>query len=523
MKYLILLLADWYKIGHPFQYPKGTTKVYSNFTSRKSRIPGLDKIIFFGLLYFIKRYLIKEFNETFFKLPLEEVLFKYKRRVRNSLPNELPNYDHIIALHNLQYLPICIKAVPEGTLVNMKVPSVVIYNTHDDFGWLPNFLETLLSLIIWKPSTSATIAKQYRDLLVKFARLTVTEKGDISFVNWQGHDFSMRGMDSVEGACTSGAGHLLSFWGTDTIPAIDFLEEYYNANSDVELIGGSIPATEHSVMCMGGKESEIETIRRLIVDVYPSGPVAIVSDTWDYFKTISQHALTLKAEIVARNGKVVFRPDSGVPEHIVAGYRDSEVNLLENGTYVVVSGPNTGTIIGEVEKQGSIEVLWNIFGGTTTDQGYKLLDEHVGCIYGDSITMEVATSILTRLQEKGFASFNMVFGIGSFTYQYNTRDTFGFAMKATAGVVEGEVREIFKDPITDDGTKKSAKGYLRVDKIEETEMNAEGDLMVTDYNLRLTDQISWEDQEGGLLGKVFEDGVLLREQSLSEIRNLINN
>lgn len=523
MNYLVLLLADWYKIGHPFQYPDGIKFVYSNLTSRKSRIPGVSRMIFFGLLYFIKFYLMKKFKETFFDVPLEEVLRVYRRRVKNSLPHELPNYDHIIALHKLGYLPIVIKAVPEGTMIDMKVPSVVIYNTLPEFGWLPNFLETLMSLVTWKPCTSATIARQYYDTLVKFARKTVSRFGDISFVKWQGHDFSMRGMDSIEGACTSGAGHLLSFFGTDTIPAIDFLEEFYNANSDIEMVGGSIPATEHSVMCAGGKETEIETFRRLITKVYPAGPVGIVSDTWDYFNTISVIANDLKPEIMARDGKVVFRPDSGVPEHIIAGYRASEVEALENGKYVVVSGLNSGKIISDTERKGTVQILWDIFGGTKTEEGYKLLDSHVGCIYGDSITNDVAIAILTRLEEEGFASFNVVFGIGSFTYQYNTRDTFGIAMKATAAVVGDEFRELFKDPITDDGTKKSAKGYLLVEKIEETEMNSKGELEVVGYSTRLTDQVSWEEQEKGLLQIVFEDGKLVKDTSLAEIRQLLES
>jgi nicotinamide phosphoribosyltransferase len=529
--------CDFYKVGHVFQYPDHTTLVYTNFTPRKSRIEGVEEMVFFGANYLIKEYFIRQFNETFFRIDKEEAIRKYARRMRTSLFSDLQSYKHLEDLHDLQYLPIRVKAVPEGTLVGMRVPCLTITNTRPEFYWLPNFLETIISTTLWQPCTSATIARQYRRLLVKAARETVTKTGDISFVNWQGHDFSYRGMGSNETACTSGAGHLTSFWGTDTIPAIDFLEEYYNIDAEKEIIGGSVPATEHSVMCMGGKGDEIETFRRLITKVYPSGIVSIVSDTWDFWKVINEYAPALKTEILNRSGapfnKVVFRPDSGVPYHIIAGYRDSEVKKIDAGKYVVVLGPNMGKVISEVEKMGTIEVLWNHFGGTTTEQGYKLLDSHVGCIYGDSITLSICREILERLEEKGFASFNMVFGIGSFTYQYNTRDTFGIAMKATYGEVLvpdpdaneadeqqfiKECREIYKDPVTDDGTKKSAKGLIQVNEAIRYTPDSYGKLHKNGYVLTMRDQVSWKEEEGGILETIFEDGKLIRDTKFSEVR-----
>lgn len=529
---IALLLCDAYKLGHIVQYPENTVRVYSNFTPRKSRINGIEKVVFFGLQYFIKEYLLDYFKTNFFDLTLDQVIGTYKRRIRTTLGSDLPSYDHIKALHDLQYIPVVIKAVPEGTFVNMRVPAVTIYNTLPEFYWLPNFLETLLSVVIWQPTTSATIAHEYKKLLTEFARKTVTKTGDISTVNWQGHDFSMRGMGSFETSVTSGMAHLTSFWGTDTIPAIDGLEWYYGADADKEIVGGSVPATEHSVMCMGTKGDEIETFRRLITKVYPSGIVSIVSDTWDYFQVIDEFAPALKKEILSRTGapvnKVVFRPDSGVPHHIIAGYRNSEVSSIGDGNFMVLSGPNAGKTISTREKMGTIEILWKHFGGTITEEGYKLLDEHVGCIYGDSITIDICREILSRLAEKGFASFNMVFGIGSFTYQFNTRDTFGFAMKATYGEIATswlesmppkvdtyEPREIYKDPITDDGTKKSARGLIRVDKVDNPNC-PEG------YDLVLTDQVSWEEEGKGILMEVFRDGALLVETSLAEIRDRLS-
>jgi nicotinamide phosphoribosyltransferase len=527
--------CDFYKVGHIFQYPDNTTLVYTNFTPRKSRIKDVERMMFVGLTYFIKEYLLKQFNESFFNIPKEEAVRKYSRRMRTSLFSDLKSYEHIEKLHDLGYLPVKIKAVPEGTLVDMRVPCLTITNTLPDFFWLPNFLETIISSTLWQPCTSATIAHEYRKLLTRFARETVTETGDISFVNWQGHDFSERGMVH-EAACLSGFGHLVNFWGTDTIAAIDFAEDYYNADADKELIGGSVPATEHSVMCMGGKTDEINTFRRLITQVYPSGIVSIVSDTWDYWKVINEYAPALKTEIMSRTGapynKVVFRPDSGVPQHIIAGYRDEEVRRVNAGEYEVVSGPNMGKVISEVERKGTIQVLWEHFGGTTTEQGYKLLDSHVGCIYGDSITLDICREILQRLKDSGFSSFNMVFGIGSFTYQYNTRDTFGIAMKATYGeVLEDDSnesdeqpllvakgREIYKDPKTDDGTKKSAKGLIQVRKQDVFSVNSLGELQPTDYELVMKDQVSWKEEGEGLLETVFEDGRLIRDERLSDIR-----
>lgn len=473
------LLTDYYKVGHVFQYPKNTTLVYSNLTPRSSRIPNTDEMVFFGLQYFIKEYLQTYLNDNFFQQPKEKVINEYKRRIVTSLGDHLPTYQHLEALHDLGYLPVEIKALPEGSLVPMRVPCLTIVNTRPEFYWLTNFLESILSAIIWQPCTSATIAFQYRKLLNNYA----IETGmPLEFVQWQGHDFSFRGLSSLESAVTSGMAHLLSFTGTDTIPAIDALEAYYNANADDELIGGSVAATEHSVMCSGSKDGELETFNRLITEVYPSGIVSIVSDTWDLWKVCTDYVAALKEKILARNGKVVIRPDSGDPVKIICGDPDGKT---------------------AAERKGVVELLWDVFGGTVTNKGYKLLDGHIGAIYGDSINLQRAEAICEGLKQKGFAS-QCVFGIGSFTYQYNTRDTFGMAMKATYVEVNGEGREIFKNPITDDGTKKSATGLLQVKKENEKYV--------------LYDQASWEQEKESELKTVFKDGKLVRDFSLREIR-----
>ena len=489
-----IIACDFYKTAHKFQYPEGTEYVYSNFTARSSKLATTlpdtfnEKIVFFGLQGFIQWFLIDTFNEGFFNKNQEEVINEYSRHMTNALGGL--DVTHITALHKLGYLPLVIKALPEGSLVNIKVPVLTVASTHEDFFWLPNYIESVMSSELWKPCTTATTAYQYRKLLGKFAEATGANK---DFILWQGHDFSFRGLSGVHDAASSGAGHLLSFLGTDTIPAIDYLETFYKGKET--FVGGSVPASEHSVMCLAGQEDEIGTFKRLITEVHPTGVVSIVSDSWDYWKVITEYAKELKDVIESRQvnslglAKVVFRPDSGDPSNIICGTKLSDGNTPE--------------------EKGSVECLWEIFGGSINAAGYKELNPRVGLIYGDSITLARAQDILQRLQMKGFASSNIVFGIGSFTYQYQTRDSYGFAMKATYGIVNGEPIEIFKNPKTDSGIKKSAKGLLRVEK--------EGDDFV------LYDQQTPEQEAKGLLTEVFRNGKVTVIQSLEEIRQRLNN
>jgi len=485
MKQNPLTAIDFYKAGHRQQYPAGTTMVYSNFTARSDKLKNIPdrlwcgKVKFFGLQYFIKEYLIETWNEGFFKRPKAEVVAVYKRRMDTSLGVDSVPVDHIEALHDLGYLPLAIHALPEGCLVPIKVPVLTIYNTHPDFFWLTNYIESVMSCYLWKPITSATMAHHYRLLLDGFAEQTGADK---AFVPFQAHDFSFRGMSTPMDAALSGAAHMTCFVGTDCVPGIDLLEEYYGADCTGELVGCSVPATEHSVMCMGGKETEVKTFHRLITEIYPKGIVSIVSDTWDFWKVITDYSVALKSEIMSRDGKVVFRPDSGDPIKIICG--DIEGETIE-------------------ERRGAVECLWEIFGGMVNDKGFKVLDSHVGLIYGDSITLDRANSILAGLMAKGFASSNVVFGVGSYTYQYTTRDTFGFAVKSTYGEINGKGVEIYKDPITDNGVKKSARGVVRV-------VNSNG-------AYALYDQQEFAHIDCAL-EPVFIDGKLLRNQTLGEIR-----
>jgi nicotinamide phosphoribosyltransferase len=559
--------CDFYKVGHKDMYPKGTTMIYSNFTPRSNRLaPSAtakkpEKILWYGLQGFIKSFLMEAFHYGFFAKPKAVVIAEYKRRMDMSLGKGLVGVEHIAALHDLGYLPIEIKALPEGSLVDMKVPVLTIKNTLPEFFWLTNYLETALSAELWKPTTTATTAFEYRKILTKYAKET---GAPLDFVLWQGHDFSYRGLSGLNDAA-SASGHLPSFLGTDTIPAMDYVEAFYDGLNT--FIGGSVPATEHSVMCAGGKESEIETFRRLITEVCPSGVVSIVSDTWDFWHVITEMAAELKPEIMARTpnaiglNKVVFRPDSGDPVEIICGLEIPVVDSLEEAeelvqdfaysensdltahecgdtsyskiievlgkcykvtvfpewnrhdkTYYYIDGwglPMFEKVVLTPEQKGAVQCLWDTFGGTINAEGFKMLDAHVGLIYGDSITLERADQILSRLKAKGFASSNVVFGIGSYTYQYVTRDSFGFAMKATYAEVDGVGSELFKDPATDNGTKKSAKGLLRVE--------------FEDGKFVLYDQQTKEQEAQGCLQTVFKDGKLVKQTSLEEIRNLVNS
>ena len=493
MKYLnAALLADFYKLSHRLMYPTGTTTVYSTWTPRASRVTGVDQVVNFGTQAFLIR-LQSIFEDNFFSCPKEEVLAEYARIVKHTLGVANPDTKHLEELHDLGYLPLSIRALPEGAVVPLRVPTMTVENTDPRFFWLTNYVETLASCELWQASTSATIAREYRKILDKYAMETV---GNTDFVQFQGHDFSMRGMSSLESAVLSGMGHLTQFAGTDTVPAIQGAEHFYGANVEKELVGTSIPATEHSIQCAYG--DDMAYLNRMITEVHPVGMVSVVSDGYDFWDVIGRVLPALKDKILARDGKLVIRPDSGDPVKIICGDDDAPY--------------------GSLEQKGAVEALWEIFGGTYSNKtnnrssdNYKLLNSHIGLIYGDAITLRRAEEICERLKKKGFASTNVVFGIGSYTYQYNTRDTFGYAMKSTLCVVNNEERQIFKNPKTDDGTKKSQKGRVAVFKGSDTYVFVDG--------FKLNDEIP-----GNQLKEVFRDGKLVgKSHTFEEIRARLRN
>ena len=480
-------LIDGYKLDHRRQFPAKTEVVYSNWTPRDSRTDETE-VVFFGLQYFLDKFLTQEWAPFFATdwRDLQDVLDKYTRRVDGYLGPNTVGQEHLRALWELGYMPLEFKALPEGSAVTIRTPMLTVENTHPDFAWLVNYFETLMSSALWMPCTSATTAFSLRKVLEKFADLT---GADPAFIDWQGHDFSFRGMPGVEAAAMSGAGHLLSFTGTDTIPAIDWLEEFYEGGDT--FVGGSVAATEHSVMCAGGDANERDTFLRLL-DLYPAGIVSVVSDTWDLWNVLTNIVPSLKAEILGREGKLVIRPDSGDPVKIIVGDPDAP--------------------IGSPAFRGVIELLWETFGGTVTDKGYRLLDSHIGAIYGDSINHDRMERILQGLADKGFASSNMVFGVGSYSYQFVTRDTYGFAMKSTWVQIDGQGMPIFKDPVTDSGMKKSAKGRIAV-------INSGTDERPV---YTLVDGVEkGQEVPGDCLQTVWKNGGFVKTYSLSEIRETV--
>ena len=895
MKYNPMLLTDFYKISHYLMAEKGIEKTYSTFTPRGSRIKDIDQVVFFGLQGFIKEYLIEYFNDNFFNRKKEEVVGEYKRIIKHTLGDNCADTLHIEALHDLGYLPIKIRAIKEGTLVPVKVPTFTIESTIDEFHWLTNFLETLKSASNWKVITTTTIVKKYRDICEKWAEKTCDSK---EHIKWQCHNFSYRGMAGNEDAITTGAGHLLFFTGTDTIPSICYLEKYYNANVEKELVGASVLAcydekteiltekgwvlfknlergikvaqynfdgtiefiipseyyemdnntelihfkstgygytdimvtpnhrmirrrksdkeiqffeaddqkyhykkgygtknelivsgfkkygeknkltdierlkiafqadgsfpshsedysgiitgcnmpirfsikkerkykrlieildktgyeytqnkydngyysiwikskeefvkdlswvelneinyewcrefidelkhwdghkssentisfssinkscidivcaiaslcgykshissvkdkredsdrkelftiildktkdsvsgrniikskvkyngkvycvsvptkmlvvrrnnrvcicgnSEHGIQCQ--YEDDLKYYKRLINEVAPEGIISIVSDGYDYWNVIGNIIPTLKEDIMKRNGKIVPRPDSGDPVDIICGsviiedftnnkycktlddcivtmkeyLVEEERNETPHGEYgadkkegyfkynnkiykIIVEFEwnrydkqyyyidYTQIISCEeveltIEQKGSIESLWETFGGTINSKGYKVLDPHIGLIYGESITPERAEIIFDRLERKGFSSENIVFGIGSYSLGYYSRDTFNIAVKSTHVVINGEEKMIYKNPKTDkDKIKKSQKGRVVVIKNPVTkEIECVDGLTIAQQELFKADD---------LLEEVFVDGKLLREDSLTDIRERV--
>ena len=490
----VLLRCDGYKVDHRRQYPVKTEYVYSNWTPRGSRIDGIDEVVFVGLQRFIDKF-ITEAWAPFFACTIEEineVCAEYERQMLAYLgPNDVGSA-HFKALWLHGKMPLRFCAFPEGSLVPIRVPMLTVENTHEDFGWLVNYFETLMSSEMWLACTSATTARRLRQHLEGFARLTGSP---IEFVDWQGHDFSFRGMQGLEAAKASGLGHLLYFTGTDTLPAIDVVRRYYSGYPEGYLIGGSVPATEHSVMCAGGEDNEYDTFLRLL-EMYPAGILSVVSDTWDLWNVVTSVVTRLKSEILGRDGKLVIRPDSGDPVKIICGDPDA--------------------VPGTPAFKGAVECLWDVFGGTTSPEGYRVLDSHIGCIYGDSITDERAVAIQDGLAAKGFASANIVLGVGSFNYTYVTRDTFGFAMKATWCQINGVGHDIFKDPITDNGLKKSAKGRLAV--LAPRAEFREGHFTGQYDGIYLVSQATPEKEARSLLRPVWENGQWLRKESFDVIR-----
>lgn len=441
------LLADFYKVGHPEQLPPGITWAASSWIPRKARDPEVNEAVVFGWNYFFKEYLLGRFESEFFQRPERSVIDEYRAVQHDCLGIEKPNPQHIVNLHNLGYMPLEYRTIPEGTVLPMNTPHGVVSSTHPEFAWLPQYLETTQSNATWRMSTNAGMARRYRKQCMHWARQA--GERDFGFVDWQCHDFSYRGMSGTEDAEVSGMAHLLSFSGTDTVPAILAARDYYGAPLTV---GGSVPATEHWVMCawiasvLDG-DGELEGYRELLQNRYPNGIVSIVSDTRDLWDVLTEIVPQLRETILSRKGNTVFRPDSGDPSNIVCG-----------------DPQHIGVVGKERETLGALRILAREL-GTIERSGMLPLIHNAGSIYGDSITLERNYDILKRIvTELHMSPYNQVFGVGSFTYAYNTRDTLGWKLAPAAMIFNGELRPLQKKPATDSGAKHSYKGLVVVDE-----------------------------------------------------------
>lgn len=483
-----MLLIDFYKAVHAEMLPKNITKSVSYFTPRMSRVKRWDKVVMFGLQGFIKTYLIDYFNEEFFDKPFEEIIYEYKRIMDASLGKDAYKIDKIESLHKLGYLPIEIVALPEGTIVPMHVPMFGITNTHKDFAWLPQSLESLISAEMWHPMLAATVGMTYRGIVNHYYDLTCEDNIPRSKALGA---FDFRGEECLESAVKAGAGWCLSFLNTATVPTIPYLEKNYFCDCTKESVAYGSPSTEHSVMCSNYAVDgdEITLLRRLLTEIYPNTSFSAVLDSYDYWNIIDNILPQLKTEIMNHNGCMLMRGDSG--------------DCVEVVTKTVFK-------------------LWEEFGGTVNSKGYKVLDPHVKAIYGDSITVQRCEEIYKILMENGFACSNVALGVGSFSFQCIeedgflkpfTRDTFSSCIKATYCEIDGKPFPIFKNP-KDGGFKKSQKGCCRV-------------YTRCDGSIYYEDELTWEQADDyekrvNMLIPVFKDGELLKEQSLKEIRDRLH-
>jgi nicotinamide phosphoribosyltransferase len=431
------------------QYPVGTTGVYSYIESRGGRY---DRTVFFGLQAFIKEYLLEPITQADIEIA-EEIL------TAHGEPFNRQGWQYILDKHG-GFLPVVIRAVPEGTVVPVKNVLATIENTDPECFWLTTWLETALLRAIWYPTTVATQSWHIRQLILNYLEKT----GDPSLIDFKLHDFGARGVSSMESAGVGGAAHLIPFMGTDNITAILFAREFYNAG----IAGFSIPAAEHSTITSWGRDGEVKAYENMVKQFGKSGSIfAVVSDSYDIFNAASKlWGEELRQKVIDSGATLVIRPDSGDPV--------------------------------DVNKK-LIQILDSKFGSTMNSKGYKVLN-YVRIIQGDGINYQSIDDILTALTELGYSADNIAFGMGGALLQQVDRDTQKFAMKASAVKINGEWRPIYKDPITDKG-KVSKAGRVTLYK---------------NFNGQYHSAV--EDWPEDCLETVFKNGQLITEYTFDQIR-----
>ncbi|KAG8466739.1 hypothetical protein KFE25_008118 [Diacronema lutheri] len=456
----IMLLSDSYKTSHWRQYPPGTTTVYSYFESRGGKFA---EVTFFGLQYILKRYLTGVVV-TAAKIDAAEKIINAHMGQGEMKHFNRAGWEHIVKKHGGR-LPIVIKALPEGMTVPVKNVLMTVENTDPECFWLSNYLETLL-VQVWYPMTVCTQSREQKKVLADYFQRTGCEVSSPFSLGFQLNDFGTRGVSSMETAALGGAAHLVNFLGSDNMPANVFAAHYYGAKGPA---GFSIPAAEHSTITSWQRDGEVDAYRNMLTQ-YPTGTVAVVSDSYDIFNAVSNlWGGELKEMIVKRDGRLVIRPDSGDPPKIV-------VQVLE--------------------------LLGKAFGTTTNAKGYKVLPPCVRVIQGDGVSYESLGVILESMAKAKWAAENVAFGSGGALLQKMDRDTQKCAFKCCEAVVNGKAVPVYKDPITDPG-KQSKKGHLRLIKERTGKVTTLTDGLGTDAD--------------DLLVEVYRDGAMKREWTWEEV------
>lgn len=487
-----MLLCDTYKAVHNLMYPENLETLVSYLVPRKSYFekPENQKMVWFGLQAFIKQYLVDYFNKNFFEKSEDEIVETYTKAMDVQLDGAY-KLDHIIDLHRLGYLPLKINALPEGSKVNMGVPCIELTNTIIGYAWLVQWVECLLQVELWKICNDATIG----DMYYRLAKYWYDKNADADLDPRNAFsNFDMRGDDCLEVAPRTAAAWLLSSNKTSTVPSLPFIDKYYMANTSYNRIGVGAISTEHSVIsCANAIGMDEEALlKKFLTDTFKDKSFSFLGDTYDYWNIVNNIVPNCKKEILAHNGKLLIRPDSG--------------DMLE-------------ITIGTIQK------FWDVFGGTINSKGYKVLDPHIGLIYGDGCTLNQLRKIWKKLDEMGFAANNVVFGIGAFCFKavfegdklvVNTRDMYGCAMKATYGVVGGKEIFIYKDPKTDTNKlKKSHKGLIFVEKTEDGFKATDG------FNFEKF--LEYGEDHVNAMVTFFKDGRITYEERFLDIRKRLAN
>ena len=452
----ICTLTDSYKLGHWQQYPKGTTKVYSYLEARNGA--RYDETVFFGLQPLLRQLAGSVVNSM--DVRKAQVLADAHFGNANIFGQE--RWWHILHEHS-GVLPLEIKAVPEGTPVSNGNVLMTVENTDPKCYWLTNHIESFLTHV-WYPSTVASLSRQVKKICEGYLDTTSVRDGRTKRhlgLDFMLHDFGFRGVSSTESGRIGGAAHLVNFLGTDTVPAIEFIQDEYGCGS---MPAFSVPATEHSVMTAKGEEGEMDVVGQ-VLDAYPTGIVSIVIDSYNYQNFIHKVWQRFHQKILAREGKVVFRPDSGNPV-------DVTLDVLSR--------------------------LQTCFGNSINTKGYKVLNPKVGCIWGDGIDLNGIAEILDAITRAGWSAENMVFGMGGGLLQKVNRDTQRFAFKSSYQEVHGVGRDIFKEPL--DKSKTSKRGRLKLCKdglgfitTQEGENNHPDNLQTVFKNGKIIKHYSWEE------------------------------